>query len=92
MSHLFVENWQTRYEVKYQDLKGLKVEVNRAGEIMTAMGRLLRDGEVRPLVEIKKKSSPKVQTAIEAATRYVRDTVWAKRKVLPPGYSMYSKE
>ena len=59
---------------------------------MTVMGRLLSNGEMRSLAEIKKKVSPKIQTAMKGAARYVRDTVWAKRKVLPLDYSMYSEE
>ena len=66
--------------------------MTQAVEIMTVMGRLSSNGEVRSLAEIKKKVSPKIQTAIKAAARYVRDTAWAKRKVLPPAYGMYSLE
>ena len=91
ISHLFAENWQSRYKAKDQELEELKAEMKRAGEIMTVIGRLLSDGEVRSLAEIKKKVSPKIQAAIKVATRYVRDTLWAKRKILPSGYSMYSE-
>ena len=70
----------------------MKTEMMRAGKIMTVMGRLLINGEVRILTEIKKKVSPKIQTAIKVAARYVRDTVWAKRQILLLGYSMYSEE
>ena len=70
----------------------MKAEMKRAGEIMTVMGRLLGDGEVRSLTDIKKKASPKMLAAIKVVARYVRDTVWKKRKVLPPGYGMYSLE
>ena len=59
---------------------------------MTVMGRLLNNGEVRSLAEIKKKASPKIQTAIKAAARYVRNTVWEKRKVLTTSYILYSEE
>ena len=66
--------------------------MKRAGDIMAVTGRLLSNGEVRSLANIKKKVSPKIQAAIKVAARYVRDTAWAKRKVLPPGYGMYSLE
>ena len=62
----------------------MKVEMKRAGEIMTVMGRLLGDGEVRSLAEIKKKSSQKIQTAIKVVTRYVRYTVWTKTRRKEP--------
>ena len=70
----------------------MKAEMKRAGYIMTVTKRLLSNGEVRSLAEIKKKASPKIQAAIKVATRYVRDTAWTKRKILPPGHSMYFKE
>ena len=47
---------------------------------------------MRLLAKIKNKFSPKIQTAIEVAARYLRDSVWTNRKVMPPGYSMYSKK
>ena len=47
---------------------------------------------MRSLTDIKKKVSPNIQAAIKVATRYVRDTTWAKRKILSFGYSMYSEE
>jgi hypothetical protein len=93
MSQSYVEShWEKKCEAKDKELEELKAEMKRAGEIMTVMGRLLGDGEVRSLAEIKKKASPKIQTVIKAAARYVRDIAWAKRKVLTPGYSMYSEE
>ena len=89
----YVESrWEKRCEAKDKEIEELKAEMKRAGEIMTVMGRLLGDGEVRSMVDIKKKASPKIQVAIKVAARYVRDTAWAKRKVLPPGYGMYSLE
>ena len=51
---------------------------------MTAVGRLLSNREVRLLTEIKKKVSTNIQAAIMVATRYMRNTVWAKRKVCRP--------
>ena len=55
---------QEKYEAKDKELEQLKSEINWAGEIMPVLGRLLSDGEVRSLVEIKKKASPKIQAAI----------------------------
>ena len=43
--------------------------MKQVGEIMTAMGRLPGNGEVSSLVEIKKKVSTKLQTAIRMAAR-----------------------
>ena len=37
----------------------MKAEMKQAGEIMTVTGRLIGDGEVRSLSEIKKKSQSK---------------------------------
>ena len=85
-------HWEKRCKAKDKEIEELKVEMKRAGEIMTVMGRLLGDGEVRSMADIKKKASPKIQAAIKVAARYVRDTAWVKRKVLPPGYAMYSLE
>ena len=45
---------------------------------------------MRSLAEIKKKASPKIQTANKAAARYESDTEWAKRKLVLPGYSIYT--
>ena len=70
----------------------MKAETKQAGGIMTVTERLINNGEVRSLTEIKKKASPKIQPTIKAALRYTRDTAWAKRKLLPPGYIMYSAE
>ena len=70
----------------------MKAEMKRVGEIMTVMGRLLRNGEVRSLAEIKKKVISMTQTEIKVDARYMRDTAWEKRKTLPPGYSMCSEE
>ena len=66
---------QKKRKAKDKELEELKADMKRTGEIMTVMGRLLGDGEVRSLVEIKKKTRPKIQTAITAASRCVRDTV-----------------
>ena len=47
LSQLFVKiHWQKKYEASDQELKKLKAEMKRAGEIMTVMGRLLSNGEV----------------------------------------------
>ena len=48
---------------------------------MIVTGRLFSNGEVRSLAEIKKKVSPKIQTAIKTASKYVRDIAWEKEEV-----------
>ena len=93
MSQLFVESHcQNKYETPYQELEDLNAETTRTGEIMAITRRPLRNGEVRSLTDIKKQVSPNTQAAIKVTTRYVRDTTWAKRKILSFGYSMYSEE
>jgi hypothetical protein len=95
MFQLYVEShchFQKKYEAKDRELEELMAGMKQAGEIMTVMGRLLSNGEVSSLAEIKKKSSPKIKAAIEVAARHVRDIVWTKRKMLLSGYSMYSED
>ena len=53
---------------------------------------MLSNVEVGSLVESNKKVSPKIQAAIKVTSRYVKDAVWATKKSLPSGYSMYSEE
>ena len=90
MSQSYVKrHWEKTCEAKDKEFEELKAEMKRAGEIMTGMGRLVGDGEMRSMAYI---TSLKIHAAIKVAARYVRDTAWAKRKVLPPGYSMYSLE
>ena len=81
MSQLYVEShWQKKCETKDKELEELKAEMKWAAEIVIVLGRLLSYGEVRSLVELNKKVSPKIQIEIKVAARYVRDTAWAKRK------------
>ena len=61
MSQLCVEShWEKKCKAAYNELVELKAEMKRAGEIMTVTRRLLSDGEVRSLSELKKKVSPKI--------------------------------
>ena len=70
----------------------MKEEMTWTGGIMTIIGRLLNNREVRSLAETKRKVRSKIQAANKLATRYARDTTWAKRKLLVSGYSMYFDE
>ena len=78
-------HWEKKSEATYRQLTELKAEIKRVGEIVRVMGRLLCNGEVRSLPELKEKVYPKVQTARKVAVMYVGDTAWAERKVLSPG-------
>ena len=50
------------------------------GEIVTVMGRLLNNEDVRSLAEIKREIGPKIQASNKTAIGYMRDTVWAIRE------------
>jgi hypothetical protein len=68
-------HWEKKCEAKYKDLEELKTEMKRVGGIMPVMGRLLSDGEVRSLAELKKKVCPKIQIAIKVAAMCERHYV-----------------